>query len=167
MQVGLMDRGCLLAVQGEGMFGEDYQVFVSDGRAVGQVLLLESRDPAAGGKHVQPQRSISLEVQCQTFLLKRYLFKYIPPLQKPLSVPEFTQPAGLNFWSLLKWQCGAQENSVLLFGLFAPKTFIFLLFAITRFVSFCFVLHLSKTNNWQALLLLINHLGQICLPSGA
>ncbi|XP_051243127.1 SRC kinase signaling inhibitor 1 isoform X6 [Dicentrarchus labrax] len=30
------------------MFGEDYQVFISDGRAVGQVLVLGRRDPAAG-----------------------------------------------------------------------------------------------------------------------
>ncbi|XP_070704337.1 SRC kinase signaling inhibitor 1 [Pempheris klunzingeri] len=44
-----MDRGCLLAVQGgEGMFGEDYQVFIPDGPAVGQVLVLGRRDPAAG-----------------------------------------------------------------------------------------------------------------------
>lgn len=54
-----MDRGCLLAVQGEGMFGEDYQVFVSDGPAVGQVLVLGRRDPAAGGK----RGSIPLKIQ--------------------------------------------------------------------------------------------------------
>ncbi len=54
-----MDRGCLLAVQGEGMFGEDYQVFIPDGRAVGQVLVLGRRDPAAGGK----QGSIALKIQ--------------------------------------------------------------------------------------------------------
>lgn len=57
-----MDRGCLLAVQGEGMFGEDYQVFIPDGRAVGQVLVLGRRDPAAGGK----QGSIALKIQHQS-----------------------------------------------------------------------------------------------------
>lgn len=56
-----MDRGCLLAVQGEAMFGEDYQVFVCDGRAVGQVLMLGRGDPDAGGKQV----SILLKIQCQ------------------------------------------------------------------------------------------------------
>lgn len=48
-----MDRGCLLAVQGAGMFGEDYQVFTPDGRAVGQVLVLGPMDAAAGGKQGQ------------------------------------------------------------------------------------------------------------------
>lgn len=61
-----MDRGCLLAVQGEGMFDEDYQVFLSDGRAVGQVLLLGHRLPAAGGK----QGSIPLKIQRQSLPLK-------------------------------------------------------------------------------------------------
>lgn len=44
------DRGCLLAVQGEGMIGEDYQVYISDGPALGQVLVLGCGDPTAGGK---------------------------------------------------------------------------------------------------------------------
>lgn len=39
-----MDRESL---QGGGMFGEDYQVFISD---VGQVLVLGCEDPALGGK---------------------------------------------------------------------------------------------------------------------
>ncbi|XP_026020214.1 SRC kinase signaling inhibitor 1 isoform X9 [Astatotilapia calliptera] len=43
-----MDRGCLLADQGEGMFGEDYQVFTPDGRAVGQVLVLGPMDAVGG-----------------------------------------------------------------------------------------------------------------------
>lgn len=74
VQVERMDGGCLLAVQGEGMFGEDYQVFISDGRAVGQVLVLGRRDPAAGGKRVQPQGSIPLKIQCQALLFKNYHF---------------------------------------------------------------------------------------------
>lgn len=60
-----MDRGCLLAVQGEEeMFGEeDHQVLLSDGRAVGQVLVLGRRRLAAGGKRVQPQGgSVSLGI---------------------------------------------------------------------------------------------------------
>lgn len=106
-----MDRGCLLAVQGEGAFGEDYQVFVSDGRAVGQVWVLGCRDPAAGGKRIQALESIALEVQHQTLLFEKLPFlNTILPLQKPLSEPRFTQPAGLNYGSLLKWQHGVQEN---------------------------------------------------------
>nr|XP_029136726.1 SRC kinase signaling inhibitor 1 [Labrus bergylta] len=34
-------------MQGEGIFGEDYQVFISDGTALSQVLVLGHRDPAA------------------------------------------------------------------------------------------------------------------------
>lgn len=45
-----MDRGCFLAAQDERMIGEDYQVFLSDGRAFGQVLVLGCSDPTAGGK---------------------------------------------------------------------------------------------------------------------
>lgn len=45
-----MERGCLLAVQGEGLFGEDYQVFISDAQAVGQVLVLGRDEAAAGGE---------------------------------------------------------------------------------------------------------------------
>ncbi|KAK1878220.1 Acyl-CoA ligase M9, partial [Dissostichus eleginoides] len=47
-QAERMDQGCLLGVQGEGMYGEDYQVFLPDGRAVGQVLVLGPLDPDAG-----------------------------------------------------------------------------------------------------------------------
>lgn len=106
-----MDRGCLLAVQGEGMFGEDYQVFISDGPAVGQVLVLGRRDPAEGGK----QGSIPLKIPRQPLLLKSYLFKKkikqsIALLQRPLSAPRFAQPPGLNFGPILKWQCAAQEK---------------------------------------------------------
>lgn len=50
-----MDRDCLLAVQGEGIVGEDYRVFIADGQAVSQVLVLGRRDPDAGGKHIQLQ----------------------------------------------------------------------------------------------------------------
>lgn len=51
VQVDEMDAGCLLAAQGEGVMGEDYQVFLSDGRALGQVWVLQGcRDPAAEGK---------------------------------------------------------------------------------------------------------------------
>lgn len=51
VQVDEMDAGCLLEEQGEGMMGEDYQVFLSDGRALGQVWVLQGcRDPAAEGK---------------------------------------------------------------------------------------------------------------------
>jgi len=49
-QAERMDQGCLLGVQGEGIYGEDYQVFLPDGRAVGQVLVLGPLDPDAGGK---------------------------------------------------------------------------------------------------------------------
>lgn len=46
-----MDGGCLLAAQGEGVMGDDYQVLLSDGRALGQVWVLQGcRDPAAEGK---------------------------------------------------------------------------------------------------------------------
>lgn len=46
----------MLADQGEGMFGEDYQVFTPDGQAVGQVLVLGPMDAVGGGKRVQLQR---------------------------------------------------------------------------------------------------------------
>ncbi|CAB1453703.1 unnamed protein product [Pleuronectes platessa] len=36
-------------MQGEEMFDDDYQVFLPDGRAVGQVLVLGRGHPAAGG----------------------------------------------------------------------------------------------------------------------
>ncbi|XP_053708730.1 SRC kinase signaling inhibitor 1 isoform X4 [Synchiropus splendidus] len=62
-----MDQGCLLAVEGEGLFGEDYQVFISDGESVSQVLVLgckdaeeahtpgacfPKQDPERGGSHM-------------------------------------------------------------------------------------------------------------------
>lgn len=52
-----MDAGCLLAAQGEGVMDEDYQVFLSDGRALGQVWVLQGcRDPAAEGR----RRAVSM-----------------------------------------------------------------------------------------------------------
>lgn len=73
-----MDRGCLLAVQGEGVCGEDYQVFVSDGRALGQVLVLGRGDPAAGGKLRRPAAGIyfTRDSMPSTFSLKSYLFLF-------------------------------------------------------------------------------------------
>lgn len=53
-----MDTGGFLGVQGEGMFGDDYQVFLPDGRPVGQVWVLGCSDGAAAGKAVQLQKSI-------------------------------------------------------------------------------------------------------------
>jgi len=61
-EAGRVDRGCWLGVVGEEMFGEDYQVFLPDGWPLGQMLVLECRDPAAGGKQVQPQTSILLKI---------------------------------------------------------------------------------------------------------
>lgn len=76
-QVEQMDRGCLLAVQGEGIVGEDYRVFIADGQAVSQVLVLGRRDPDVGGKHIQPH----------SFHRQRYaaFVKNIPPCQGLLS----------------------------------------------------------------------------------
>lgn len=65
MQVERMDRECLLAEQGEGMFGEDFQVFISDGRAVGQVLVRGHRDLAEGGN----QGFIPLKIRHKSLLL--------------------------------------------------------------------------------------------------
>ena len=89
LQVEWMDRGCLLAVPGEGMFDEDYQVFISDGRGVNQVLVLGCRDPAAEGKH----GFIPFEIQQLSLLLTRYLFSKL----KPLPAPKFVQLSGGNF----------------------------------------------------------------------
>lgn len=50
------------------MIGEDYQVFLSDGRALGQVLVLGCGDPTAGGK----QGAIALKIQLPSLLLKIY-----------------------------------------------------------------------------------------------
>lgn len=102
-----MERGCLLAAQGEGVFGEDYQVFVSDGRAMGQVWVLGRREPAAGGKRVQPQGSVSLEIERRALPFESYLFS---PRVPPRFLPRSAQPAGLNFRPRLKWQCAALEN---------------------------------------------------------
>lgn len=79
-----MDRGCLLAVQGEGMFGEDYQVFLSDGRPVGQVLVLGHSDPAAGGKQGVHPTSDSTSI---TSFQKAPSSTSVTLLQKPLSAP--------------------------------------------------------------------------------
>lgn len=59
-----MSSGCLLAAQGKRMIGEDYQVFLSDGRAFGQMLVLDCRDPTAGGK----QGTIALKIQLPSLL---------------------------------------------------------------------------------------------------
>lgn len=89
-----MDRGCLLAVQGEGIVGEDYRVFIADGEAVSQVLVLGRRDPDVGGKRIQLQRgTIPVKIQSQTLHCLR---KYIPLLLNSPSVPGLAQPAGLT-----------------------------------------------------------------------
>lgn len=47
-----------MAVQGEGMIGEDYQVYISDGPPFGQVLVLGCGDLTAGGKQKQSHLKI-------------------------------------------------------------------------------------------------------------
>lgn len=44
-----MDTICLLGIQGEEMFGDDYQFVFPDGTPGGQVLVLSCRDP---GEHI-------------------------------------------------------------------------------------------------------------------
>lgn len=59
-----MSRGSLLAAQGKRMIGEDYQVFISDGQAFGQMLVLGCRDPTAGGK----RGTVELKIQPPSLL---------------------------------------------------------------------------------------------------
>lgn len=99
-----MDRDCLLAVQGEGIVGEDYRVFIADGQSVSQVLVLGHRDPDGGGKHVQPQ------IRCQTLSCFLNIFHFYRNLY---FVQSHVQCAGLNFGPHLKRQNGSQKNWVL------------------------------------------------------
>lgn len=101
VQVQRTDRGYMLAVQGEGMFGEDYQVFISDGRAVGQVLVLGRRDPAAGGK----QGSFPLKIQWQWLVLKSCPFKIYCAVRETEKL-ETRQ----GFHSLQVWTLGCSWN---------------------------------------------------------
>jgi len=73
------------------MFGEDYQVFLPDGRAVGQVLVLGRGERAAGGKRGCPSHFIPLHPTSKSNVNRFYpnaLFsESVPPLQKPRSPP--------------------------------------------------------------------------------
>lgn len=122
-----MDRGCLLAVQGEGMFGEDYQVFLSDGRAVGQVLVLEHRDPAEGGK----QGSILLKIQ--SLLFNSYLFKIYSTVAEMSIRAKVCSASRFELWTAPEMELRKTRFFL------GAKNFHLSLFAIIRVVSFCFV----------------------------
>lgn len=85
-----MDTGGLLGVQGEDMFGGDYQVFLPDGRPVGQVWVLGCSDGAVAGKPVQLQESIihKIKANSRSYTLKFSLIA--------LNATGFLHPAGLK-----------------------------------------------------------------------
>lgn len=131
-----MDRGCLLADQGEGMFGEDYQVFTPDGRAVGQVLVLGPMDAVGGGKRVQLQRWNPLRNSALAFE-KFYLFIYLDLLHC-CRKPYLRQ--GLNslwVWTLyhfIKSTLKLRKSRCIFF--FGQETFVFLCLPSSRSLVF-------------------------------